>query len=92
MYKIFSILLSMINLTGRQKDITQANFNKRLFYLQFLHYSTTNWLQKKFPDGSSGTDTEKMIESFTYNGKHRFVFCKCAPQPSQPSAKLSEIL
>ena len=46
MQKIFTILISIIKLIGKQTDVTQAEFRGILLCLQCLHYKTK--LGKKF--------------------------------------------
>ena len=47
--KILTILISVIELTGKRTDVTLADFHKRLL----------KELQKKFHDGSSVTEAKK---------------------------------
>ena len=48
MQTIFTILISIIKLTGKQTDVTQAEFRGILLCLQCPHYKTN--LEKKFKD------------------------------------------
>ena len=65
-----SILISVIELTGKRTDVTLADFHKRLL----------KELQKKFHDGSSVTEAEKTTENFACDEKKkkkRFTFRTC---------------
>ena len=76
MHTIFTILVSIIILTGRGIDLNQANFYERLLYLQCLHYKTTNQL-RKFQDGSSVIEAKQFFKNLIYDGKKRFAVRKC---------------
>ena len=61
--KILTILISVIELTGKRTDVTLADFHKRLL----------KELQKKFHDGSSVTEAKKKktAENFTCDEKKK---------------------
>ena len=59
--KILTILISVIELTGKRTDVTLADFHKRLL----------KELQKKFHDGSSVTEAKKTTENFTCDEKKK---------------------
>ena len=84
MQKIFTILKSITKLTGKQTDVTQAEFRGILLCLQCLHYKTK--LEKKF----KGYITEivkrqTIFESAKLGRKKRFAFCVygCIPLPKE---------
>ena len=59
--KILTILISVIELTGKRTDVTLADFHKRLL----------KELQKKFHDGSSVTEAKKNNRNFTCDEKKK---------------------
>ena len=85
MQKIFTILISIIKLTGKQTDVTQAEFRGILLCLQCLHYKTK--LEKKF----KGYITEivkrqTIFESAKLGRKKRFAFCVYGCMPLSKEA------
>ena len=66
-----SVLISVIELTGKRTDVTLADFHKRLL----------KELQKKFHDGSSVTEAKKKQQKTLHvmkkKKKKRFTFCTC---------------
>ena len=90
---IFAILNSIIETdrkTGKQSNFHQADFYERLIYLQCLHYRTTDYLQKKFLEGSSVIEIKQLLENLIYNGKNRFFVHKSGrpqDQKNTPSSK-----
>ena len=59
-------------------------------YLQFLHYGTTNQLQKKFQGGSSAIETKQLLENLIFDEKKRFSVSRCGRpqgQKNTPSPK-----
>ena len=53
MHIIFTILITIIKLTGKSTEFHQADFSERLMYLQPFHYRTASQIRKKFHDGNS---------------------------------------
>ena len=68
--RVFTILISIVKLTGKRAD--QADFCERLMYLYYLLYRTTNQLQKKFQDGSTVIEAKQLLENVLYDGKKKF--------------------
>ena len=84
MQTIFTILISIIKLTGKQTDVTQAEFRGILLCLQCLHYKTK--LEKKFKGYISEIVRRQTIfESAKLGRKKRFAFCVygCIPFPKE---------
>ena len=84
MQKIFTILKSITKLTGKQTDVTQAEFRGILLCLQCLHYKTK--LEKKFKGYISEIVRRQTIfESAKLGRKKRFAFCVygCIPLPKE---------
>ena len=82
MQKIFTILKSITKLTGKQTDVTQAEFRGILLCLQCLHYKTK--LEKKGYI-SEIVKRQTIFESAKLGRKKRFAFCVygCIPLPKE---------
>ena len=84
MHTILTILISIIKLTGKQKDVTQAEFCGILLCLQCLHYKTK--LEKKSKGYISEiVKRQTIFESAKLIRKKRFAFLLygCIPLPKE---------
>ena len=84
MQTIFTILISITKLTGKQTDVTQAEFRGILLCLQCPHYKTK--LEKKFKGYISEiVKRQTIFESAKLGRKKRFAFCvyRCIPFPKE---------
>ena len=85
MQTIFTILISIIKLTGKQTDVTQAEFRGILLCLQCLHYKTK--LEKKFKGYISEiVKRQTIFESAKLGRKKRFAFCVYGCMPLSKEA------
>ena len=84
MQTIFTILISIIKLTGKQTDVTQADFRGILLCLECLHYKTK--LEKRFKVYvNEMVKRQTIFESTKLGRKKRFAFCVygCIPLPKE---------
>ena len=51
-----------LKLKGKRTCFNQDDLDEKLLYLQYFHYSTTDYLQKKFQDESSVLKAKQSLE------------------------------